>query len=222
MDLASLMDQITAAVESVAGTLWVYLAIFGFTTIDGFFPPVPSESLVVSLAALSMSSGEPSLALLFLAAAGGAMAGDNIAFQIGHAVHPSDDRGPVWLRGPRMQRTFAWARRALDRRGAMMILVARHIPGCRVAVNMMAGATGYPRRRFVALTLVAAVLWAAYGIGIGAVAGHWIKDEPLLAAALAVAVAIVLGVVVDRIFAVVQRRRGRRLPHEAEEPISQS
>ena len=56
---------------------------------------------------------------------------------------------------------------ALDRRGASFIIAARYIPIGRVAVNMSAGALGYPRRRFVGLTAVAAVMWASYSAVIG-------------------------------------------------------
>lgn len=35
----------------------VYLGLYLFATIDGLFPPIPSESLAIALAALSVSSG---------------------------------------------------------------------------------------------------------------------------------------------------------------------
>ena len=49
------------------------------------------------------------------------------------------------MRGPRMQAAFRWAGRELRKRPASLILVARFVPIGRVAVNLTAGATHYPR-----------------------------------------------------------------------------
>ena len=100
----------------------VYLGMYLFATIDGFFPPIPSESLVVALAALSMSSGQPNLALIFLVAAAGAFTGDQIAYTIGKWL---DVRRIPILGGVRGQRSLQWAERALARRGASVVLAAR-------------------------------------------------------------------------------------------------
>ena len=56
----------------------------------------------------------------------------------------------------------------------------------RLAVNMTAGATGYPRRRFVELTAVAAVTWSLYSVAIGLTAGVWFRERPLVAIAIGV------------------------------------
>ena len=47
------------------------------------------------------------------------------------------------------------------------------------------------------LTAIAAVSWAAYSVAIGALAGTWMKDNPLLGAAVAVAVAVAFGALID-------------------------
>lgn len=179
---------------ALAGSPWVFVAMYAFATIDGFFPPLPSESLVIALAALSASSGEPNLALLLVAAAAGAFTGDQIAYQIGSKVHVRNLR---ILRSRRAQASLDWAEHALDRRGASFIIAARYIPIGRVAVNMSAGALGYPRRRFVGLTAVAAVMWASYSAVIGIASGAFLKGHPVIAVAVGVAGGIVLGVLVD-------------------------
>ena len=43
-----------------------------------------------------------------------------------------------------------------------ILVVCRFIPGGRTAVTLSCGLIGYPRRRFVAATAVAAVVWALY------------------------------------------------------------
>ena len=100
-----------------------------------------------------------------------------------------------------MQRGFVWAGRELEKRAVSLILIARFIPVGRVVVNLTAGATRYPRRMFVALTRMSAVLWAAYSVAIGALAGAWFKENHLLAVVVAIAVALVLGLIIDRIIA---------------------
>ena len=89
-------------VVALANAPWVYLALFALATIDGLFPPVPSESVVIALAALSVSAGTPNLALILLAAATGAFTGDQIAYAVGSRI---DVRRLKILRNPRGQRT---------------------------------------------------------------------------------------------------------------------
>lgn len=67
---------------ALAASPVVYLGMYLLATIDGFFPPIPSESLAIALAALSVSSGQPNLALIILVAAAGAFTGDQIAYTI--------------------------------------------------------------------------------------------------------------------------------------------
>src|SRR3712207_359866 len=159
-----------------AASPFVYLALYLLTTIDGFFPPMPSESIVIALAAVAMSTGAPDLWLLVAVAAAGAFTGDQVAYAIGRRVKVRSTR---LLRGRRAQRAVDWAEYALTNRGASFIIGARYIPVGRVAVNMTAGALGFPRRRFVGLTAFAAASWAVYSTAIGIGAGAWLDERPL-------------------------------------------
>jgi membrane protein DedA with SNARE-associated domain len=103
------------------------------------------------------------------------------------------------MRRPRAQRSFAWASAELGRRAASLLLVGRFLPIGRVAVNLAAGTTGYPRRRFVALSALAGSAWGAYSVGIGALAGAWFADNQLLGVAVAIGTAVLVGVAVDRV-----------------------
>lgn len=182
---------------------WLYLVLLAVTIIDGFFPPVPSETVLVAAAAVATSTGEGNFLLLGVVAAVGAAIGDNIAFWIGRRI--GTERF-AWMRRPRVAAAFAHAQRALDRRSATLILGARYIPVGRVAVNMTAGGLGFPWRRFLPLSLVAGLSWSAFSLVIGLLAGAWIKDQPLLSAGLGIVVALVIGVVIDRIAAARRRR----------------
>jgi membrane-associated protein len=140
---------------ALAASPLVYLGMYLFAMIDGFFPPIPSESLAIALSALSASSGQPNLALIILFAATGAFTGDQIAYTIGKRLNI---RRIPFLAGPRGQKTLDWAGRALARRGAAVIFAARYIPVGRVAVNMTAGAVGYSRGQFVGFDHLGSVL----------------------------------------------------------------
>ena len=180
----------------LAASPWIYLVMYLFATIDGFFPPIPSESVVIALSALAMGAGgEPNLWLVLPAAALGAFTGDQIAFSIGRRVPVHRLR---LFRSGRGQAALAWAERALERRGASFIIAARYIPVGRVAVNMTAGAVGFPRRRFTFLAAIAAVTWACYSAAIGVSAGAAFRDHsPLWGVVVGVIGGVVIGFVVD-------------------------
>ncbi len=194
---------------ALAASPLVYLAMYLFATVDGFFPPVPSESVVIALAAVAMSTGAPNLWFILAVAAAGAFTGDQIAYAMGRRMNV---RGSWLMRGRRAQRTLDWAEHALANRGASFIIGARYIPVGRVAVNMTAGAVRFPRARFVGLTAIAAVSWALYSTAIGIGAGAWLHDRPVVAVVVGVVGGAVIGLAVDAVLSRVQGRpRLRRL-----------
>jgi membrane-associated protein len=200
------MDALSVFIIDAAAQWWIYPLLLALCLIDGIFPPVPSESVVVALAAIAVSAGAPNIWLVVVVAAVGAIAGDNIAYLIGRSIGADRFR---WMQRPRVAAAFAWARRELDRRGALLILGARYIPVGRVAVNMTAGATGYHHRKFVLFSVVAGFSWALYSVGIGALAGQWFHDHTLLAAGLAIVLALLLGLALDHAIKLAGRRAAR-------------
>lgn len=200
-ELTIVMNALSDFILSTAEQPWVYLLVFICCTVDGFFPPFPSESVVVALAALIITQGVPNPWILILVAALGAFAGDNIAYAMGRKI---GTQRFGWMRTPRMQRSFDWAGEELHARAASLVMVGRFIPIGRVAVNLTAGGTGYSRRKFVSLTALSGVIWGAYSVGIGVLAGAWFDDNHLLGMAVAVTVAVVLGLIVDRVIAAVR------------------
>lgn len=197
------MNDLVAAV--IAST-WLLPVLFALAVLDGFFPPVPSETLLVAAAAVAATTGAITTTVaVCLVAAAGAVIGDNIAYALGRRV---GTRRWGWMRRPRVTAAFARAHDGLERRGAPLILGARYIPVGRVAVNMSAGALAYPWRRFLPLSIVGGLTWAAYSALIGTVAGRWLGDQPLLSAAIGVAAAL------DRVL-VLRRRRVARTRHAA-------
>src|SRR5690625_6687610 len=71
---------------ALAGSPWVFIITYLLCLIDGFFPPVPSESVVIALAALAVSAGNLNLWLVGITAELGAFSGDQIAYAIGRKL----------------------------------------------------------------------------------------------------------------------------------------
>jgi len=116
-----------------------------------------------------------------------------------------------WMRKPKVRKVFAWARYELEKRGAVLIFTARYIPWGRVAVNYVAGSTGFSHRRFFVFDAFACLTWVGYSLGIGLLASSfpWLHHNPLLSAGIAVVFAIVLGVVIDHLLRWWHKRLGR-------------
>ncbi|WP_163542834.1 DedA family protein [Occultella kanbiaonis] len=201
-------------VLAMAASHWVLLALFLFCTIDGFFPPVPSESVVIALASLSITGNAPSIWLILPVAALGAFCGDVIAYLIGTRV---PIRRLRLFRTRRGARALAWAETALQRRGGAFILSARYIPIGRVAVNMTAGAVGFGFRRFAGFAALAAVTWSIYSVLLGFSAGAVLHDHPVIAVVVGVLVGLLMGTIID----LIMRRLFRRSGLEPQDPPDQ-
>lgn len=190
-----MLDTLTALVEAGAAAPWVLPVVLLVAVFDALVPPVPSEGIVVALAAVAVAGDGPDLLLLAVAAGAGAFLGDSLTYVVGRRFGPQHLHR---ITRPRARRALERASATLERRGAVVILSARYVPLGRVAVNLTAGATGFPPRRFLGLAALAATTWAAWSVGVGALAGHWLEGNPLLGSASGVAVALLLGLLVDR------------------------
>ena len=191
-----MLDTLTALVEAGAAAPWVLPVVLLVALVDALVPVVPSEGVVVSLAAVAVAGAGPDLLLLAVAAGAGAFLGDTLTYLVGRRFGP---RHLHRISRPRPRRAIDRASATLERRGAVVILSARYVPLGRVAVNLTAGATGFPPRRFVGLAALAAGSWAAWSVGVGALAGHWLEGNPLLGSVAGVGVALALGLLVDRL-----------------------
>ncbi len=197
---AGIEEWIVAASASAV----VFPILFILVVLDGFFPPIPSESAVIALAVVAAAPGGPSLTVVILVAAVGAWVGDQIAYLIGKLI--GTERIP-FIRGPRGQRMVKWADTALENRGASFIMAARFIPIGRVAVNMAAGALGFSRRRFLPITAVASLVWAVFQSIIGIVAASWLEDSTLLAMVAGIVIGLGLGLVLDKVLSTFAARK---------------
>ncbi|WP_300342312.1 DedA family protein [Nesterenkonia sp.] len=213
MHFSELMSVLNELILDAASGWWTLIGLFVLCVIDGFFPVVPSDSLVVGLGSVHTEPGTPAWFWVVPVAAAGAVLGDYIAYRIGQAIGTERFR---WMRRPGMQRTLLWARHGLDKRGVFLIFIGRFVPGCRVAINFVAGTTGFSVRRFLIIDAAASIVWAFWCVGIGA-AGGAIFDNTLVSLAVGIAVAALLGWIFDHLFRRFTRwmdRRGYELDPE--------
>ncbi|WP_138443257.1 DedA family protein [Sinomonas susongensis] len=201
-----MLNVLDHAILHAAGQWWIYPILLLFFFIDGFAVIAPSETLIVALAAYWRHSGEPNLWVLGLTALVGAIAGDNTAYMLGRGIGTDRWR---WMRRPRVQKMFGWARHELDKRGAVLIFTARYIPWGRVAVNYVAGSTRFRHRTFFWLDAFACLTWVGYSLGVGLLASSfpWLHHNPLMSAVVAVVFALILGVVLDHLITLLHRWR---------------
>lgn len=112
-------------------------------------------------------------------------------------------------------------RRTLDRRGGLLLVVARYVPGGRTAVTLTAGATGYGLRRFTPFAVLAAITWACYGTALGYLGGVAFEQRPLHGLAVGLGLALGVTLLVEICRALVARRRddGPALPEHRIEHV---
>ena len=199
-------DLIQESILEHAGEWWTYLVTGLLCWIDGFFPPLPSESIVIAMSSLSTTHGGPvQLWLLAAVALGGAWAGDNTAYWIGRHI-PLDRI----FRGEKGARMLVKAHDLIHRKGPEVLLSGRFVPGYRIAINMVAGYVRLPYKRFMVIDAFATLLWAVLAIGIGVASGSFFQDRPLLGIIVGVTLGLLVGWLVERLGKLREWRRLRR------------
>lgn len=185
-------DLLTASLAGPWSLAMMSLLVVG----DAFFVVVPGEVAVTALGALAVTTGSPPLWAVVVCAAVAATVGDVCCYLIGRSVGTERWR---WMRTPRVQQALGWARRRLDRGTATVLFSARFVPFARLAINLVAGASRIHPPRYVALVALAATGWALYQAAVGAAVASVLPGGPLVAVPVSVVLAIVLGVLLDRV-----------------------
>lgn len=194
-------------VDAVSGSNWSYLIVFAIAAIDAFFPVVPSEATAIA-AGVVAGTGGLSVELCILAAAAGAVVGDNISFGIGHFLGARVERR--FFSGEKAQKRLRWAQKTLDERGPYLIVVARFIPGGRTATTFTAGfVETFPWHRFLVYDALAGAIWGTYTVLLGYFGGRTFEEEPWKGLLLAFAIAVAVTAAVE----VYRHLRARRQAH---------
>jgi membrane-associated protein len=177
-------------VRFLTESTWTYPLLLGIVAGDAIVPLLPSETAMI-VCGLQAGRGELSLALVLLVGAAGAFLGDNTTYAVGRFVGRPVTRR--LFRGERAQRRLEWAREQLRRRGAVIVLVARFVPGGRTATTFTAGVVRMPwPTRFAPFSALAAVLWSSYAALLGYLGGRTFEDRPWLGLLVALALAFAI------------------------------
>ncbi|MBB6395003.1 membrane protein DedA with SNARE-associated domain [Actinomadura coerulea] len=199
------MDGLMGMVDTAVTSPWFYLVLFAVAAIDGFFPVVPSESMVIT-AGVYAASGQPELAPVVALAAAGAFLGDHVSYLVGRRAGGRLVRAA--RPGTRRHAALGWAGRTMAERGGLILVVARYVPGGRTAVTLTMGAVGFRLRSFSLFAAVAAVSWALYGALLGYVGGVAFEDDPLKGVAVGLGLALGVTAAVEVVRFARRRRRG--------------
>lgn len=203
MILANIITDLTDWLDDVAGNWWFLLVIFAIAFADSIVPIVPSETAVI-LGGVAAGQGNQNLLLVILAGAMGAFLGDNTAYLIGRRFSPWLNRRAE--KREKLARRLAWAHDQIRLRGGLLLITARFIPGGRTALTLTSGITRQPHTWFAGWVAIAAVIWATYAAGLGAIFGNTFKDNHTLAFLLAFGAALSVTFLIE----LVRHRRNKR------------
>jgi membrane protein DedA with SNARE-associated domain len=120
---------------------------------------VPGETSLVIAGTLA-AQGRLTLPIVIAVAAGAAIIGDNIGYQLGRRGlrRLLERRGRLKARS---ERAFARGEAFFERHGSAAVFFGRWLPGLRVFASWLAGANRMPWRRFLFWNALGGISWAA-------------------------------------------------------------
>jgi membrane protein DedA with SNARE-associated domain len=145
------------------------------------------EDLAIAAGVALATQGVISWQLSLAAVGGGIALGDIGLYAMGHYA----TRVP-WLRRRYVGDKSLWARDQLVRRLPSAVLLARVIPGLRLATYTACGFVRVPLLPFTAWVVIAVTLWTLGLYGLSAAIGHALAERFGLPPAVAVALPIVV------------------------------
>lgn len=174
-DLFGLIDSALGWLEGFTSSPWFYLVIFVIAYFDSVVPIVPSETTVI-LGGIAAGQGNLEITAVILLGALGAYAGDSTAYLIGNRSSGLLTR--IFFRGEKGPERLIRAGDQIRKRGGLLLITARFIPGGRTAITLSCGLTGQPFLKwFTRWDLLAVSLWASYAGLLGFFFGDRFKDD---------------------------------------------
>jgi membrane protein DedA with SNARE-associated domain len=195
-NIGEVADLIQNFVHNLAGSPLVYLAMFLLAALDQFFPPVPSDTVLISLNVAAHQLGQPNPWFLIPAAVIGAFIGNNICYLIGRKIGTQRFRA---FRTPRGRAAIQRAERSIVRRGMGYIIAARYIPIARIAIIMTVGAVKYPIKKFWLASAISTISWGFNATAIGTIFGNIDGLHPVAAMVIGIIVGLIVGAIADRL-----------------------
>lgn len=202
------MPDLATSLDAVLTSVWLLPVLAVLVTLDGPLPMLPTETLLMSAAAVAFGTADVALLVgLFVAALVGSAAGDLLVFVLGRGSRRwwrrRPDAGPS---GDTECGLTRWVHRHLLLRPGTALVGARFVPGGRLISTAAAGRAGLSTRLFVRWSLASSTVWAAYMLGIGLLLRPLTGGAPLPSLVAGIA----MGILTASVFATVGGlRRGR-------------
>src|SRR5262245_39282212 len=127
--MLDVLSRLTDFLQGLLPSPWLWAVVFVISALDALLPFMPSDTTVIVVGVLVVDA-PVRLFLLIVVAAAGAFAGDLLGYVIGHRSHGMVSR---LTRTDNGLRRYRWVLMQLKRHGTLLILLARYIPGGRVA-----------------------------------------------------------------------------------------
>lgn len=160
--MTHLLDQ--AQIASILST-YGYWAIFLVVAMESAGLPMPGETMLVGAAIYARLSGAMAIETIVIAAAAGAIIGDNIGYWMGRrfGVRLLERHGRLIGLGPEKLRLgqylfYKW--------GGAIVFFGRFISILRILAALLAGANRLQPMRFMFFNATGGIVWAAvFGFG---------------------------------------------------------
>jgi membrane protein DedA with SNARE-associated domain len=163
---------------------------------ENLFPPIPSEA-ILPLAGYLVGRGEMNVFGVLLFSTAGSVLGSIILYEL--ARRGGRPFTEAFMRRAHIDPKYLEsAERWFERRGSLVVLAGRCVPGVRSVVALPAGALHMHRGRYLTLTLVGTLAWNILLVTAGWLLGrnwHRVTDiigpisTPLLAAVVLIGAA---------------------------------
>ncbi len=207
------MNFSSHTLQTVLGT-WGYAAVLGFVAIESSGIPFPGETMLVA-AAVYAGTGHLNIVFVIIAAAVGAILGDNI----GYAVGRTGGRALVERYGKYIRvdtSKLATAERFFAKHGDKTVFFGRFVAVLRAWAAFLAGLNRMHWIKFGAFNAAGGIVWATlYGV-LGFELGKNLALLHKIEQTLGVAGVVAAVVVVVAAFILHRRHRGRNDRGDAE------
>jgi membrane protein DedA with SNARE-associated domain len=202
---------------SLDGQLQHLVATYGAWLVGGIVGlesigiPLPGETTLITAALYAGTTGRLSIMSVVLAAAAGAIVGDNIGFWIGRTLgYPWVVRHQSALRlTPQRLRLGQYL---FERHGGKVVFFGRFVTVLRAFAALLAGLNRMQWQRFLLFNIAGGIIWAtAFGGGAYAFGNQLtnVLAETSVFLSVAAAILVVIGMVLARRF---ERGLGDQIP----------
>jgi membrane protein DedA with SNARE-associated domain len=195
-------------------TTYGYLAVLVFVGIESIGIPFPGETMLLIAAIYAGTTHHLFIPLVIVAAACGAILGDNIGFWIGReGGYRLVRRYGRYIRLD--ERKLKLGQYLFRRHGGKVVFFGRFIAVLRTFAAFLAGTNRMPWPRFLLFNALGGIVWASlYGIG-----GYLLGNNIHRFAGPVGTITLVLAVLLILVLLVFVRRNEHRLEEEAERAL---